>query len=135
LRFPTREDIISLNRRHLEISGEDFYEPDNLLSPGSLEWVLEAIQYPLFGEIHHAGLADKAATLAWTIIAGHIFWDGNKRTGMAALETFLRWNGYQLETTDEEIKQVAIRIADATQSNYTREEFTEWLRGKVVLKV
>jgi len=105
-----------------------------LLNPGSLEWVLEAIQYPLFGVARYPTLVEKAAILAWTIIDGHVFWDGNKRTGMSALETLLILNGYQLNATDDEIEKIALQIADAAASGYSFEEFVRWLRSKIALR-
>lgn len=80
-------------------------------------------------------MVEKSAILAWTIIASHVFWDGNKRTGMSALETLLILNGYQLNVTDEEIEETAVRVADAIISDYSYEEFVRWLRSKISLRV
>jgi death-on-curing protein len=132
--FPTYEDIVRLNRRHIEQTGGSYSEPDNLKTPGSLEWVLEAIQYPLFGIDHYPTLAEKAAILAWVIIRGHVFHDGCKRTGMSALDIFIRANGYQLDASDDEIVEVALRIAGA-EEDYSREELVQWIRSKLTPKV
>lgn len=43
---------------------------------------------------HGADLALQAAVLAHGIAEGQPFIDGNKRTALAALRTFLRFNGY-----------------------------------------
>jgi death-on-curing protein len=118
LRFPTREDIVRLNRRLVEETGGEFVPPDNLMNPGSLEWVLEAIQYPLFGVDQYPTLADKAALLAWIIIEGHVFHDGNKRTGMATLISFIRLNGYQLDVSPDEIVEVALRVGWLFSRNF-----------------
>ena len=134
MKFPTRENILLLNRRHLENTGGEFFEPENLLNPNSLEWVLEAIQYPLFGEVLYPTMVEQSAILAWTIIDGHIFYDGNKRTGMSALEIFLKLNGYSLNATNDEMEEVAIRIASAATSNYSYDEFVQWVREKTQLK-
>ena len=134
LRFPTLEDIVKINRRHLDTSGEEYFEPDNLRDTGGLEWVLEAIQYPLFGVDHYPSLVEKAAKLTWTIIGGHVFWNGNKRTGMSVLHAFLRVNGYRLNTTNDEVVQIALRIAQAnTEESYTYEEFVQWVRDRLVI--
>lgn len=134
LKIPTFRDIVETNRRHIERTGGEYYEPDNLLNRGSLEWVLEAIQYPLFGTDCYPTLAEKVAILAWTIIDGHVFYDGNKRTGMSALQAMTRLNGYQLNVTVEEIVQVALRIARGREDDYSFEEFVQWIRGKLILK-
>jgi death-on-curing protein len=134
LRIPTFEDLVETNRRHIQRAGGRYYEPDNLMNQGSLEWVLEAIKYPLFGMDPYPTLAEKAAILAWTVIAGHVFCDGNKRTGMSALQAMIRLNGYQLNVTDEEIVEVALRIAGGRGGDYSFEEFVQWVRSKLILK-
>lgn len=134
MKFPTRRNIVELNRHHLRNAGEEFLEPENLQNPGSLEWVLDAIQYPLFGIDHYPTLAEKSALLAWTIINGHVFYDGNKRTGMSALEALLLLNGYQLDATDEEIEEVALRVADKSRGEYPYTDLVRWLRSKIRLE-
>ena len=43
-----------------------------------------------------------AAAYAFGISKNHPFMDGNKRTSLVAMETFLRINGFELKTTPEE---------------------------------
>jgi death-on-curing protein len=127
LKFPTLEDIVKHNRQHLKAVG-------HLKERGSLEWVLDAIQHPIFGVDRYPTLVEKAAKLTWTIIHGHVFWDGNKRTGMSVLYAFLRWNGYRLNATDEETVEIALRVAGArTEGDYTYEEFVQWVRDRIVI--
>jgi death-on-curing protein len=134
LKHPTLKDIVRINRRHLEISGEEYFEPDNLKEKGTLKWVLETIQYPLFGVDRYPGLVEKAAKLTWTIISGHLFWDGNKRTGMSTLYLFLLLNGYQLDASEDEIVEIARRIAQANlEPIYSYEEFVQWVRNRIMI--
>jgi death-on-curing protein len=136
LKFPTYDDIVRLNHRHIHETGGYFSEPDNLRNPDSLKWVLEAIQYPLFGVDHYPTIAEKAAVLAWIIIEDHVFYDGCKRTGMSALKIFLGINGYRLNASNDEIVEAALRVAgDYTEENYTRENFTEWVRHRLTLRL
>jgi death-on-curing protein len=131
--FPTRKTIIKINRRHIKESGGIYLGHDNLNNSDSLEWVLEAIQYPLFGVDNYPTLAEKAAILAWVIIDGHVFHDGNKRTGMSALLFFIQRNGFLLNVTDDELVEVALQIAgERTEGDYTCEEFVQWVRNKLV---
>ena len=64
----------------------------NFSKASSLEYILDAIQYPIYGVDKYPSLIEKAAALTWWIIEGHIFIDGNKRTGMQALIEFLEIN-------------------------------------------
>ena len=134
MKYPSLEDIIRTNRYHLKRAGQSIIGSDNLKERGSLEWVLDAVQHPLFGVDPYPGIVEKAARITWTIVGGHVFWDGNKRTGMSVLLTFLRMNGYRLDVTDSEIVEIALRIAKAnTEVSFSLEEFVHWLRDKIVI--
>jgi death-on-curing protein len=127
LTFPTRDNIVRLNREHIHRTGGNRDGAGRFLNENSLEWVLEAIQHPLFGQDLYPAISQKAAILAWTIINGHVFLDGNKRTGMSAMMIFLRLNGFLLVASDEVIIEVAIRVATARESNYSQEAFMSWV--------
>jgi len=112
-----------------------FSGQDNLRNLGSLEWVLEAIQYPLYGVHLYPTLAEKAATLAWVIIAEHVFNDGCKRTGMSALEALVESGGFRLNAEDDEIIDIALRVAEAgSGSGFTRGDLVRWVRDRLSLK-
>ncbi|MEA3396180.1 MAG: type II toxin-antitoxin system death-on-curing family toxin [Chloroflexota bacterium] len=132
--FPTRGDIIGLNRYHIEHTGGLYQGIENLLNPGSLEWVLDAIQYPLFGVDLYPTLVAKAALLTWAIIGGHIFHDGNKRTGAAILQIFLRQNGYDITASDDELIEVALKVAEGSEENFTVEDLTQWIGSRLCLE-
>jgi death-on-curing protein len=73
-------------------------------------------------------LADKASSLGFSLIQNHPFVDGNKRTGHAALETFLVLNGHELDATVDEQFSIILGVAAGETS---REEFTAWLRDHI----
>jgi len=78
----TVSEIVEINRRMIQSFGGVFFEGDrNLANSGSLEFVLAEIQGPLFDTELHPSIIEKAAAIGWRIIAGHVFHDGNKRTG------------------------------------------------------
>lgn len=131
--FPTFDEVVKLNYRHVTNSRSLFVEPDNLRNAGSLQWVLEAIEYPLFGVIMYPTLTEKAAALAWIIIQSHVFHDGNKRTGMSILEIFLETNGYHFVATDAEIEAMALNIAGKDLERQTSfQDFVDWLNRRLV---
>jgi death-on-curing protein len=126
IRVPEVEEVVGINRRRISKYGGFFAEPDNLLNPGSLHWVLQVVQYPVFGHDPYPTLAHKAAIIARTIIVGHVFCDGNKRTGMATAILFLQANGYDLDVSQDELVQVALDIANHLESGMTIEPLIEW---------
>lgn len=120
----TVSEIVEINRRMIQSFGGIFFEGDrNLANPGSLEFVLAEIQGTLFGKELHPTIAEKAAAIGWRIIAGHVFHDGNKRTGMEACRLFLDLNGYTLHI-DREAVAIALKIATG-EANLP--EFALWI--------
>jgi death on curing protein len=118
------QDIIEINRRMIVTFGGKWIGVDNLVNPGSLEHVLEEIQGSVFEQEVYPGIVEKAAVLGWRIITGHIFNDGNKRTGLEACRLFLDLNGYTMI-----IDRDALEMALATAKGQVQfSEFVEWLR-------
>jgi death-on-curing protein len=58
----------------------------------------------------------------------HPFVDGNKRTGHAAMETFLVLNGYEIVAGIDEQESVMLELAGG---KLTREDFSEWLNKHI----
>lgn len=123
--FPTREKIIRQNFEVIKATKGLYNHPENLLNPNSLEWVLETIQYPLFNQYNT--IQEKASLLSWTIIRDHIFFDGNKRTGMVSMISFLTINGYFLRLTSEEIIQIAQYVADSNNKESSKQVLVDWI--------
>lgn len=118
---------MEINRRMISEFGGIFFAGDeNLANPGSLDHLLDEIQGSLFGQELYPDIFDKAALIAQRIIVGHIFHDGNKRTGMEACRLFLEMNGYNMRV-DQEVVNTAIQIAThEIQFN----DIVSWLRDR-----
>jgi death-on-curing protein len=56
-------------------------------------------------------LCDLAAAYLYGIVKNHPFVDGNKRTGLAAADTFLYFNGFSLEAEEEDLIQLVTMVA------------------------
>lgn len=125
------EEILEINRIAIE-SSVGLYQPENrnLLHPGSLEHVLEETQGVLFGQQLFPTVFEKAAAIAWRIIRGHIFNDGNKRTGMIVCAVFLDNNGYDFRV-DMEVKDMALRVS---KGEVTLGDFVEWVKARSQVK-
>lgn len=80
----------------------------------------------------HEGVTDVAklgATYAWGIARNHPYRDGNKRIGFLAMAIFVELNGYRFETTEEEVVQVMLAIADR---RCTEADLVDWIRKGLV---
>ena len=71
-------------------------------------------------------LEEKAAGVAYAVMRGHVFIDGNKRTGTEVLLQLLELNGFTIAATDDEFVGVAEGCANGT---ITREEYAQWVRS------
>jgi death-on-curing protein len=125
----TVPDVIEINRRMISRFGGIFFEGDeNLANRGSLEYLLAEIHGSLYGQELYPDTFQKAGLIAWRIIVGHVFHDGNKRTAMESCRIFLELNGYNMKI-DREIVDVAVKIATRKVSF---NEFVEWLKTRSV---
>jgi len=78
---------------------------------GLLDSALNRPFQSAFGEDAYPTILQKAAALFHSLVANHCFVDGNKRTAVVALETFLTANDYAATFSDEDIYEVARQAA------------------------
>lgn len=74
------------------------------------------------GEPDAAGLA---ASYAFGIAKNHPFIDGNKRTALVALETFLLLNGFDLDACDADCVVAILHLAEGELSE---DGLADWVR-------
>ena len=84
-----------------------------LLARSEILGLLEsALARPCHAALYEqADIAAQAATLLWGLAENQPFIDGNKRTALVVGLTFLRVNGYRVETSDDERYELMIDIA------------------------
>jgi death-on-curing protein len=80
------------------------------------------------GEDLYRDVADKAAALMHSIVAGHPFVDGNKRVGAVAAEFFLQINGVDLVATDDELVETTMAAA---RGDLSAEALAIWIRQRL----
>lgn len=91
---------------------------------GALESALARPQnLAAYGESDAAALA---AAYAFGIAKNHAFVDGNKRTALVALESFLDLNGYDLTADDVQAVLIVLGVADSTISEA---DLASWIRN------
>jgi death-on-curing protein len=103
--FHSREFIEAIHSEQLNLYGGAF----GIRDQGLLE---SALGRPLQKEAYGTpDLCDLAAAYLFGIVKNHPFVDGNKRTGFAAADLFLFFNGYSLEAPHEDIIQLVLLVA------------------------
>ena len=75
-------------------------------------------------------LASLAAAYAYGIARNHPFVDGNKRTALVAVRTFLILNGVDLEATQDDKVLTFLSLAEGAVSE---EELADWIRKRIHL--
>ena len=74
-------------------------------------------------------ISDLAAAYAYGITKNHPFIDGNKRTSLVASRAFLRYNGYQVEATNQDKLETFLALASGA---LTETELAAWFRSHIV---
>jgi len=72
-----------------------------------------------------------AAAYAFGITKNHPFIDGNKRTALVVMRTFLLLNGFSLNAYQEEKYLTFLKLAE---SSLSEEELTDWIREKISIR-
>lgn len=116
--YLTAADVLGmhtvLKRRYGGLTG--------LRDPGSLE---AALYRPQTG--YYKDTIEQAAALMESLAINHPFVDGNKRIAFAAMDVFLRINGFKLNRKHDQIYTEIISMLEQKQLSLANVD--AWLRG------
>lgn len=132
MKYLTVKDIIKINAKLITTvsSGELI----GLKDASALDMAVNQPQQEVFGEELYPTIYDKAAILAINLAKRHPFQNGNKRTALVSMITFLMMNGYTTSLTQAEAVQFILNITTSTQAfDLLKEEVANFLEtsGKV----
>ena len=132
MKYLTVKDIIKINAKLITTvsSGELI----GLKDAAALDMAVNQPQQEVFGEELYPTIYDKASILAINLAKRHPFQNGNKRTALVAMITFLMMNGYTTSFTQEEAVQFILNITASNQEfDLMKEEVAHFLEtsGKV----
>lgn len=88
------------------------------------ESLVVQIYQEVFGKVLYPTVEDKISHIVFSIIANHIFLDGNRRTGASVLEKLCEDNNLNLSYTEDELIELVLLIA---QSKVNREYIRDWI--------
>jgi death-on-curing protein len=118
--YLTVADVEVLHTMVLEHSGGSA----GLRDRGALE---SAVFRPQTG--YYADLIEEAAALMESLAGNHPFVDGNKRTALVAVQTFLDYNGHTLEAGGAETNEFF--LTSLRKGTFKFAVIRDWLRAKV----
>ncbi len=99
-------DVDEVLRLHLLEVGEGVGLRDRNL----LEAAVERPRQSAFGEDAYPTLQSKTAALLDSLARNHPFLDGNKRIAVLASFVFLEINGFEAETTNDEVVETVLAL-------------------------
>jgi death on curing protein len=105
--FLSLENIISIHDRMTK----EFGGMPGIADRGMLESAAAMPGAGISGKYLHEGLPAMAAAYLFHICKNHPFFDGNKRTAVVAAEIFLNINGMSLNASNDELKDLCLRVA------------------------
>ncbi|MFZ1043736.1 MAG: type II toxin-antitoxin system death-on-curing family toxin [Anaerolineales bacterium] len=120
MRYITVGEVLGIYKRVMQETGGLM----GIRDLGALESAIAQPYMTFAGNELYPSLAEKAATLGFSLIQNHPFTDGNKRTGHAVMESFLGLNDYEINANIDEQVEIILSVASG---KLNRIEFTEWL--------
>jgi death-on-curing family protein len=100
---------------------------EGIVYSGTITGCVNKVFSDVYGEKKYKRIEDKAGALLYSIVHGHSFTDGNKRTGLLTTCLFLFFNGKVLKIPEDCVKFLE-KMADAKDPNApTEEDAIEWI--------
>jgi death-on-curing protein len=89
-----------------------------MLNSATLEAALNLLAHGVYGKDPYPTLEEKAAYLMHRIVTGHVFRDGNKRTGLMIAQLTAQLNGrsFPIASTDQDAIEFTLSLADGQKS-------------------
>lgn len=107
--YLTKEEILFLHFTMMEYYNDS--DQSGVKIPEKFAYMAERPATTVFGEEQYPSVIEKACCYYHSIVTGHIFHNGNKRTGLLVFETFLNVNGYQFMMNNKEAEDFTVHIA------------------------
>lgn len=121
IEYLTADDILLIHSAIIDETGGSHGVRDT----GRLLGIIDHPQQIVFGKEIRETVFEKAAAYGYDIIMYHPFVDGNKRSGMLSMNTFLELNGYGIEVESGMIEKIALGIVI---NKLDIPQIAEWLR-------
>jgi len=121
IKFLNKSIVLSFHSDQLKLYGGKEGVRDHQL----LESALAQPQASFDGDYVHKDLFHMAAAYGFHLCQNHPFYDGNKRTALIAMYTFLYVNGYQI-TADK--KSLFAIVMDLANGKVSKDELTNYLK-------
>ncbi len=120
-RFIEMSEVLDIHNRQLH----KFGGTSGIRDEGLLDSALAQPQATFGGQFLHPTLPEQAAAYLYHLAKNHPFVDGNKRTALAVMLTFLRINGYRLDLSADATYQMVLDVVEDKMSKEALGEFLQ----------
>jgi len=107
IKFLEKKTIVAFHKDQIETYGGS----SGIRDEGLLDSAISQPKASFDGEYVHKNIFDMAAAYGYHICQNHPFYDGNKRTALIAMYTFLFVNGYRLEADKKSLFAIIVDLA------------------------
>lgn len=121
IRFLSKEVILAFHEDQINEYGGKTGVRDHEL----LESALAQPEASFGGEYVHTDIFEMAAAYGFHICQNHPFFDGNKRTSLIAMYTFLYVNGYRINSDKKLLYSIVIDLASG---KINKKDLADFLR-------
>lgn len=120
IKFLNKETLLAFHEDQVRMYGGK----QGIRDEGLLESALAQPEASFGGEYVHKTIYGMAAAYGFHICQNHPFYDGNKRTALIAMYTFLFVNGYRLQADKKSLYAIVIDLASG---NVEKKELAAYL--------
>lgn len=129
LRFLSPEQVVALHDAVLRQTGGLAGSGHRGSSYEGADAAVQAVKNSYYDSVE-----ELAAAYAVYIVQGHVFADGNKRTGAAAMLTFLQANRGRTALSDERIATLMIELQRRAESGEDVARLIGWIAGELTAR-
>lgn len=114
---------------YAEIVSASRVERADIQNVNGLESALAQPQQTFDGSDLYPSIEEKAAALLYSLCQNHPFTDGNKRCAFIATRTFLRLNGFDIDSSDDYV--VAEFMYAVARGEIPTSKIAEWVKERL----
>ena len=118
----SRAQVVALQEQQIDLYGGIHGIRDEAL----LDAALHAPFAAFGGTELFSTIEEKAARIAYGLVANHPFNDGNKRVGVIAMLVLADLNNHPIEATDDELIELGLSLADGS---IQQDETVAWINA------
>jgi death-on-curing protein len=122
VRFLSSDQVVAMHAELLERWGGAEGGGHRGVDHQGVEAAVQAVK-----NSYYESREELAAAYAVYIVQGHVFLDGNKRTGAAAMLTFLLANGGRTRRSSNEVARAMLELQARAKAGERTDQLVSWL--------